>query len=263
MRRRGYRARRAVHDDGTGRHRAAVHLLPPPPPLGTAALRHPPARSLPAGLRMDYTTTTPDDLATTMRQHWRKPAPGRVTGRSRAAARAAPPRASPRCWLASDRPPREANMQVARNTARAGYGRSPVGDGGRGLGAQGGGLRHPQRAEQLPGVRCDAPSARRRCRRPAARRGVRIRARDRAGSPARRFLLRYRRLGQAGRGGPGPEPGMRHQARRYARPAVGPGVVRRRHQLPGDLGHHTPMRWPRSTGSFAPADAPGSRCGVT
>ncbi len=65
--RRGHRARRAVHDDGTGRHRAAVHLLPPPPPLGTAALRHPPAQPLPAGLRMDYAATTADDLATAMR----------------------------------------------------------------------------------------------------------------------------------------------------------------------------------------------------
>ena len=50
-----------------------------------------------ADLRMDYTTTTADNLATTMRQRWRKPAPDRVTGRSRAAARTAPPRASPRC----------------------------------------------------------------------------------------------------------------------------------------------------------------------
>src|SRR6185369_6603329 len=35
------------------------------------------------------------------------------------------------------------------------------------------------------------------------------------------------------------EPGLRHQDRRYARAAVGSGVVRRRHQLPRDLGHHT------------------------
>ena len=61
----------------------------------------------------------------------------------------------------------------------------------------------------------------------------------RAGSPARRFLLRYRRLGQAGRGGQGPESGLRHQGRRHERPAVGSGVVRRGDQLPRDLGHHT------------------------
>ena len=51
-----------------------------------------------AGLRMDYTTTTADDLATAMRAALAEPAPDRVTGRSRAAARAAPPRASPHCW---------------------------------------------------------------------------------------------------------------------------------------------------------------------
>ena len=172
-----------------------------------------------------------------------------------------------RCPLACApcRPARRTGRRAQRETGRrrrsgndeAGHRLSPVGDGGRGLGPQGGGLRDPQRAGQLPGVRRRAPSARRRCRGPAARRGVRVRARDRAGSPARRFLLRYRRLGQAGRGGPGPEPGLRHQGRRYARPAVGPGVVRRRHQLPRDLGHHTRTRWPRYTGSFAPADASG------
>ena len=56
--RRGRRPGRAVHDDGTGRHRTAVHLLPPPPALGTAALRHPPAQPLPGrpadGLHDDH-----------------------------------------------------------------------------------------------------------------------------------------------------------------------------------------------------------------
>ena len=48
-----------VHDDGTSRHRASVRLLPASPPLGTAALRRAPARSLPSraadGLRHDHT----------------------------------------------------------------------------------------------------------------------------------------------------------------------------------------------------------------
>ena len=165
-------------------------------------------------------------------QQWRKPTPDRVTGGCRAAARAAPPRASPHCWLASDR-----HYQGGDKHDEDGHRICPVGDGGRGLGPQGGGLRDPQRAEQLPGVRRCASPAGRRCRGPAARHGVRVRARRGAGWPARRFLLRYRRFGQAGGGGPGPEPRMRHQGRGYERAAVGPGVVRRRHQLPGDLGH--------------------------
>ena len=170
-------------------------------------------------------------------------------------------------WRRTRRDHRNGRPGDAKGAANDGAGHrlSPVGDGGRGLGAQGGGFRGPQRAGQLPGVRRGAPSAGRRCRRPAARRGVRVRARDRAGSPARRFLLRYRCLGQAGGGGPGPEPAMRHQGRRYARPAVGSGVVQRRHQLPGDLGHHTrrgcrdtpgpsPRRTRRDNGVGSPED---------
>ena len=38
---------RPVHDDGTRRRPAALHLLPAGPPLGTAALRYPPPRPLP------------------------------------------------------------------------------------------------------------------------------------------------------------------------------------------------------------------------
>ena len=49
----------------------------------------------------------------------------------------------------------------------------------------------------------------------------------------------YRRLAQAGRGGPGPQPRIRHPGRRHARAALGPGVVRRRHQLPRHLGDDT------------------------
>ena len=44
---------------------------------------------------------------------------------------------------------------------------------------------------------------------------------------------------QTGRGSPGPQPRLRHQGRRHARPALGGGLVRRRDQLPGHLGHHT------------------------
>ena len=61
-----------------------------------------------------------------------------------------------------------------RSNDEAGYRFSPVGDGGRGLGPPGGGLRDPQRAGKLPGVRRCAPSARRRCRGPAARCGPRV-----------------------------------------------------------------------------------------
>ena len=60
-----------------------------------------------------------------------------------------------------------------------------------GLGSQGGGLRNAQRAGQLPGVCRCAPLAGCGCRGSVARRGLRVRARDRTGVPARRFLFRY------------------------------------------------------------------------
>ena len=68
------------------------------------------------------------------------------------------------------------------NTRR---GLSAVDPGRRGLGPQGGGLRDAERAGQLPRVRRPAPPARRRRRGPAARRGLRVRARDRAGPDPR------------------------------------------------------------------------------
>ena len=104
VRRRGRRAGRAVHDDGTGRHRAAVHLLPAAPPLGTAALRRAPAQSLPG--------RAADGLCD---DHSRRPghhdAHGPGAERHRAGlpegpakvARTARPHASLHCWLASDR----------------------------------------------------------------------------------------------------------------------------------------------------------------
>jgi hypothetical protein len=68
------------------------------------------------------------------------------------------------------------------------HGLFPVGDGGRGLGSQSGGFLDPQRAGQLPGVRCCAPSAGCRCRRPGHRinlRGNRRAARRRQSSSGR------------------------------------------------------------------------------
>jgi hypothetical protein len=65
--RRGRRAGRAVHDDGTGRHRRPFIYFPlrrhwEQQHFVTHRLDH-----YRAGLRMDYATTTADDLATAMR----------------------------------------------------------------------------------------------------------------------------------------------------------------------------------------------------
>jgi SAM-dependent methyltransferase len=56
----------------------------------------------------------------------------------------------------------------------------------------------------------------------------------------------------------GPEPGLRHQGRRYARPAVGSGVVRGGHQLRGIWGPT-----PEAVAEVHRVLRPGGRAGIT
>ncbi len=107
------------------------------------------------------------------------------------------------------------------------------------MGPAGRRLRQPRRTRELPRVRRPPPPARSRHRRPAARRGLRLRPRARAGRRARRPLRRHRRLAPPGRRRPRPLPRRRRARRRHARAAVGRRQLRRGHQLPRDLGHHS------------------------
>ena len=176
--------------------------FPLPSPLGTAALRHPPARPLPGrpadGLRDHHSRPCwPPRCG----PHWHKLVPDPVTGKvprggaDRAAARHRHTAAGQ--WPNDDRPSSDrAPAQLSRSGRLV----------DEGWGRKCGGLRHAQRAGQLPGVRrrCTTGSAsmpETGCSDVACGSGLAIElARLRGAS-----CCRHRRLGPAGRGGQGPE----------------------------------------------------------
>ena len=130
-----------------------------------------------------------------------------------------------------------------------------VAAGRRGVGPAGRRLRHAQRTGQLQGVRRAPPSPPRRAGRSPARPRLRRWTRRGAGDSGGCDVLRHRRVTALDRRRPRSQPARRPSRRRHARPSLGRRLLRRRHQLPRDLGDD-----PRRRRRGAPR--PGTRWAV-